>query len=312
MKSKSPARGIVWGQNTDQSGCGPTTLQKLKPGHRNESIAFFSSATSLSDGKKSVLLPVECTEDAPYEDEALLDWVRKARRLTEFCILSIANKQLSFFRFLRSAIRPALQGAYFCLRKVDVRTVHFVGKYYTAFYSVRDTFLELLSIFVANMIPESSRSSVEKKATGCASGKIDMSFFSSKKVKIMYRGFVVLLGWADALTLSTMVFVEHKASSMFPTESPSDQLHFIPAILPGEGGFCAEENRTLLIPTVNAGVAVVNKSSIDESIGRYSSTTRILQDYVKEHGARVWDAKRIALLNVWLGPIAALFKLDGA
>lgn len=60
----------------------------------------------------------------------------------------------------------------------------------------------------------------------------------------------------------------------------------------------------------NAGVATVDKRSINEGIAHYTSSTCLLQEYLMEDRASVWFVKKNALLDVWLEPIAALLSLE--
>lgn len=67
-------------------------------------------------------------------------------------------------------------------------------------------------------------------------------------------------------------------------ESHFTLFRFIQSISPGEEALRAKGHRTLWNPIVNAGVATVDKGSIDDGIARHMSTTRLLQEYSKEDG----------------------------
>lgn len=80
----------------------------------------------------------------------------------------------------------------------------------------------------------------------------------------------------------------------------------------GEEALCAEGKPTFWNPITNASVAAAEKRSIDEIIALYTPTTRLLQVYLEEDGARVWPVNWRALLNVWLGCNVALLSLNAA
>lgn len=98
--------------------------------------------------------------------------------------------------------------AYVLLSTDEVGSMQRISWHRTALDSVRDTFSELTSIFVA------------KIAFACASTGIGMSFFGSKKWDIIHRGFVVLHGWADAFALPKAVFTQFKTPSALPPKYP--------------------------------------------------------------------------------------------
>lgn len=128
----------------------------------------------------------------------------------------------------------------------------------------------------------------------------------------MHRDLAVLPGWAAASALPKEAPTQLNAPSTFPTESLLEPLLFIQFIFPGEEALLAKVKRILWNTTVNAGVATVDKRSIDEGIPRYTSTTSLPQDYLDEDGACVWFAKRRTLLAIRLGCIAAPINLDAA
>lgn len=76
--------------------------------------------------------------------------------------------------------------------------------------------------------------------------------------------------------------------------------------------FVHKKRRTLWDHVVNAGVAVADKRNIDEGTAHCLSTTRLLQSYLEEDGALVLVAKRLVLLDVWIGRIEAALNLQGA
>lgn len=80
----------------------------------------------------------------------------------------------------------------------------------------------------------------------------------------------------------------------------------------GEEAHREEENLTLCSLIGNGSVAALDKCKIGEDIALLMSTTRPLQDYLKEEGARVWVVKRRSLLDVSLEWIAALLSLNAA
>lgn len=66
-----------------------------------------------------------------------------------------------------------------------------------------------------------------KKAIFTASSAFVMSFFRSKKVGTVHRGFVVLDGYADVSPLPKKSFPQLKALSTFSAESLSELIPFI-------------------------------------------------------------------------------------
>lgn len=112
----------------------------------------------------------------------------------------------------------------------------------------------------------------------------------------MHCGSAVLLSLADACALPKKVLKQLKTPTNFPTKSLLELFCFDQSIFPGEMAL-REEKRAFWRPIVNISVATVDKRSNDEGIARYTSTARVLQDYSEEEGARVWLAKRKALLD---------------
>lgn len=73
-----------------------------------------------------------------------------------------------------------------------------------------------------------------------------------------------------------------------------------------------EENHILWNPIVDAAVFTVDKRSLGNGMAWYKSTTLLLQECFEKDSARLWDAKRRVLLEIFLGWIAALLNLGGA
>lgn len=97
----------------------------------------------------------------------------------------------------------------------DVKIYRRIGWHWAAFDTVRHTF------------PKFSSSAVAKTAIACANSGFGMSIFSSKKVKIMHCGFMVLLGWEDASALPMKVLTQLKALSNFPADNILKLIRFI-------------------------------------------------------------------------------------
>lgn len=150
-------------------------------------------------------------------------------------------------------------------------------------------------------MPEISSSVMAKMAIVCSSSDFGMSFFSTIKVEFMHRGFALQLSSADASALPIKIFTQLNTPSAFLTESFMELFRFVQPTFPGERAFPLERKRTLRNPNVNANVASLDKRSIGEGTVWYMSTTHLHQDCLKKDGARVWFAKRRALLNVWTG-----------
>lgn len=58
-------------------------------------------------------------------------------------------------------------------------------------------------------------------------------------------------------------------------------------------------------------MVAVDGDSFDEGIAQYSTTTRLLYEYLEEEDARVWAENRRAQLNVCFEWIAGLLFLIG-
>lgn len=136
-----------------------------------------------------------------------MDWPRKAKRATEFFILSVANIHSSLSAFHQATMIPARHLAYVFIKIGDVKTLRRVGCYRTAFNSV-------LAFF-----PKLSSSTMGKKAVACVSSGFGMSLFSPKKWDLMNCSFDIFLGWVDASALPKKVFTHLKAPPNSPAES---------------------------------------------------------------------------------------------
>lgn len=97
-------------------------------------------------------------------------------------------------------------------------------------------------------------------------------------------------------------------ASAFPTASLLELFCNIQIKIQAKEALCAKKSG--LFGTLS--LRPVNKRVISESIALYKSTTRFLQNYLVEDGARLWDVKRRAQLGVWLGLVTVLLNSDGS
>lgn len=65
---------------------------------------------------------------------------------------------------------------------------------------------------------------------------------------------------------------------------------------------------TTVNPIVNSCVYDEDEQNRDAGIARYTSTVPLLMSHMEDEGSRVWTRRRRAVLDVWLGWLAALLK----
>lgn len=189
---------------------------------------------------------------------------------------------------------------YLFLSIKHVETLWRICRYRAALNSARGIFTEFSSRIVG------------KKAIPCVSSGFGMCFFSAMKAELVHRGIAVLPGWVDASALQIEVPMKLKARSTSPTEISLKLFCFVQFTFPGAEALRAVEKQPHWNPFVNAGVATVDNCCIDNGIAQYTSTTRVVQDCLEGDSARVWDAKQKALLDFWLGWVAAVLSQDVA
>lgn len=114
----------------------------------------------------------------------------------------------------------------------------------------------------------------------------------------MHRGITVLLGLADTSAFPKEAFTNIKAPFTFPTKHLSELFCFIQSTNSGGKAFWTDGNRTVWNHSINAGVAKVEKRSIDEGHAQYTSRTRLLREYLIDVGTCVWVAKRKLLFDI--------------
>lgn len=85
----------------------PTTLWKVKLGHRKNFAISPSGKTSLFDNTKRDVLSDVCTAENSFENGVLLHWVCNQTRSTDFFILHVTSKQMSVSLFLQAAMIQA-------------------------------------------------------------------------------------------------------------------------------------------------------------------------------------------------------------
>lgn len=113
----------------------------------------------------------------------------------------------------------------------------------------------------------------------------------------MHYGGVVLKIWANACGLYEDVITDLKASSTIQKKSLLAIFRFDQLAFTGEDIPLQEENLTLLNLIFNAAVEVVDKRDITEFIALYTSTTQLLQGFLRGGSAREFVAKLGALLD---------------
>lgn len=97
------------------------------------------------------------------------------------------------------------------------------------------------------------------------------------------------------------IFAQLRTPTTFSTQNLFELFSFIQPTFSGEDALLAERHQTLRSPAINDSITTVVMRSINEGIARYTSRTRLAQEYLKAEGALVWDAKKNALLDRWLG-----------
>lgn len=93
-----------------------------------------------------------------------MDWVRNARRLTEFSVLRVVFKHMSIFAFLQVAMIATHNSADVLLSIAVVESLRRIVFYRASFDSMRGIF------------PELSSSIMTKKAIACEICGFDMFF----------------------------------------------------------------------------------------------------------------------------------------
>lgn len=146
-----------------------TTTRKGNLNRPDRFVAFSLSVTDLIDYAQRDSLPVRCTADAHFENGVWMDWVLNTKRSTAFSVLNVAIKHFFVTEFLQATMIPAHHRAYVFLSLKDFQTLRRIGRYRTAFDSVRGIF------------PKLSSSVVAKRVIACASGCFSISFFNEKR-----------------------------------------------------------------------------------------------------------------------------------
>lgn len=88
-----------------------------------------------------------------------------------------------------------------------------------------------------------------------------------------------------------------KASFTSPTRGIFEPLCFIEFSLLDVKVLRVGQKQTIWNSDVNTSVTTVDKSTVDEGTAWYTSTTRLLQEYLEEDGASMWVEMRTALLD---------------